>query len=191
MIVAVAIVVALACAAASTRRLWLLANATYVHPGEVAAALGKKPDEQTIARLREALAGAPGADWERDLFEALDAPEPKRAALVNEQLTELDWRLQRWSGVPAICARISTSFGFLLGALVLRDALSYPGEITEMVTYGVIGRAIGVVVTGVAGTLFCVAAHKMARTMAKERLVATDAMVEALEGARAASPAAP
>jgi hypothetical protein len=180
---ALAAIVSLACVVASARRLWLVAFATALHPDEVVKRLGKNPGEKEIARVRAAIADDPRADWERDLLEALGAPPAERTARVNEQLTELDWRLQRWSGVPAVCARIATAFAFLVGALVLRDALSAPGELGEMVMTGVIGRALGIAATGVAGTMFCIGAHTQARRLAKERLAAADAMVERLERA--------
>lgn len=183
MILALAAIVALACALASARRLWLAANATWLHPDEVVKILGKKPGAPELARVRDAVAKEPRAEWERDLLAAIEASEPQRSALVNEQLTELDWRIQRWAGVPAVCARIATGFAFLLGALVLRDALADPAPIDEMVMNGVIGRALGVGVTGVIGTMFCIGAHAQARRIAKARLSAADAMIERLEGA--------
>jgi hypothetical protein len=125
----------------------------------------------------------PGTDWERDLFEALDAPDPARIALVNEQLTELDYRAQGWGRVPRVCASISTSFGFLLAfAMVARLASA-----TDLDVGAAITGAINVVAVGVAGAAFCIAAQGRAGKIARERLAATDRLVSYLEGFVASS----
>ncbi len=81
-----ALVVALACALASARRVWLAANPIAFHPEVLADALAKKKIDK--AAFRAMAKADPAADWERDLFEALDNPnEQARVALVNEQLT--------------------------------------------------------------------------------------------------------
>ncbi len=186
MIPFVAALVALACAAASARRLWLAANATALHPEDVLQKLGRSPDKSVIDRLRAAVADDPSADWERDLFEALSTPNEKhRIALVNEQLTELDLRIQRWSRVPRVCASIATSFGFLLATLVLRQGLAdsseLVGDIGELVVRGLVGDALTVAAMGIVGTAFCIGANTHAKRMTRERLAAADKMVEKLE----------
>lgn len=186
MIAAVAVIVAFACVAASARRMWLAASPTALHPEDVVAALGPSPDPSAIARLRRRLDAT--ADWERDLLDALSEPrEEARAALVNEQLTELDLRVQRWARVPRVCASIATSFGLLLGTLVLRRGLrlsaDFGGELGERIIHEVLGDALSVVALGIVGTTFCVAAHGQARTLARERLRAVDRMIDALEKA--------
>jgi hypothetical protein len=186
MIPFLAALVAFACAAASARRLWFAANATALHPDDVLAKLGRSPDSATIAKLRASVQKDPTADWERDLFAALATPNEKhRIALVNEQLTELDLRIGRWSRVPRVCASIATSFGFLLATLVLRQGLADSSEITgdmgELIVRGLVGDALTVAAMGVVGTAFCIGAHSHAKRMTRDRLVAADKMVERLE----------
>jgi hypothetical protein len=196
--------VAIACAAASARRLWLVANATGLDPEVVLDRLGvsrtpaKKKTERAepsdeersraqaaIDALREAIAKEPAAEWERDLLSALDTKDPDaRAALVNEQLTELDWRIQRWARVPRVCASIATSFGFLLATLVLRRGLAeadLTGDVGELIVRGLVGDALTVAVFGIVGTAFCIAAQNSAKRLAKRRLDAADRLVEHLE----------
>lgn len=186
MIVATAVLVALACVIASARRLWLIANPTAVHPDDVVAALGASPTREDLARVREALSTAPSAEWERDLLAALATPEPDaRIALVNEQLTELDLRMDRWSRVPRVCASIATSVGILLGTMVLRNALAgapdLTGELGELFVRQVLNDAISVASFGIVATVFCIAANAHARRATRARLQAADRMVEKLE----------
>lgn len=186
MIPLVAVLVVLACAAASARRVWFAANATAFHPDQVCAALEGASGPESIAALRAIVAKEPSADWERDLLGALAAPEEQRAALVNEQLTELDYRIQRWGRVPRVCASISTSFGFMLATLVLRTALADTGdvpiEVGELVLRGLVGDALTVGAMGIVGTAFCVGAQSEAKRIAKARVAGADRLVERLEG---------
>jgi hypothetical protein len=188
MIVAAAIIVALVCVAASARRLWFAATPTVVHPNDVLEMLGKAPGPAEIERLKAAVEGEPDADWERDLLAAITAtPAEVRAALVNEQLTELDLRMQRWARVPRVCASIATSVGILLGTLVLRAGLAAAGAddvvIDETLVRGILSDAISVVSFGIVGTAFCIGAHTHARRMTKARQEAADKMIEKLEAA--------
>jgi hypothetical protein len=181
-----AALVAFACAAASARRLWFAANATALHPDDVLAKIGRSPDAKAIETLRAAVEKDAAADWERDLFAALGTPNEKhRIALVNEQLTELDQRIQRWARVPRVCASIATSFGFLLATLVLRQGLADSSEIAgdmgELIVRGLVGDALTVAAMGIVGTAFCIGAHTHAKRMTRERLIAADKMVEKLE----------
>jgi hypothetical protein len=187
-IVIASVVVALACVLASARRMWFAANPTALHPDDVLASLGRTPDRASLARLRAAARDDPSADWERDLLDALATPAADaRVALVNEQLTELDLRMQRWARVPRVCASIATSAGILLGTLVLRNGLAnapdLTGDLGELFVRDVLGDAISVASFGIVGTAFCIAAHAHARRMARERLEATDRMIEQLEAA--------
>jgi hypothetical protein len=181
-----AVLVALVCAAASARRVWFAANATALHPEDVNAALGKAEGHEAVERLRAMVAEVPGADWERDLLEALSAPPNVRAALVNEQLTELDYRIQRWQRVPRVCASIATSFGFMLATLVLRKGLAdtgdVPVEVGELVLRGLVGDALTVGAMGIVGTAFCIGAQTEAKRIAKARIAGADKLVERLEG---------
>jgi hypothetical protein len=195
-IVAVAILVALSCVLASARRMMFVASPTALHPDDVVRALGRAPDRAVLERLRAAVADVPDADWERDLLDALADPRAEvRAALVNEQLTELDLRVQRWARVPRVCASIATSVGIMLGTLVLRNGLANAPELTgdlgELFVRDVISDAISVAAFGIVGTAFCIAAHSQARRIARARLEAADRMVEKLEAAAVrGSPAA-
>lgn len=188
MLVAVAVIVALACVLASARRMWFAANPTALHPDDIVKALGRSPDRAALARLREALAEDPRADWERDLLDALsETRADARVALVNEQLTELDLRMQRWARVPRVCASIATSVGIMLGTLVLRNGLAgapdLTGELGELFVRDVLNDAISVASFGIVGTAFCIAAHAHSRRMTRARLQAADRMVEKLEAA--------
>jgi hypothetical protein len=187
-IVIASVLVALACVLASARRLWFAANPTAMHPDDVVAFLGRNPARASLARLRAAARAHPSADWERDLLDALATPSSEaRVALVNEQLTELDLRVQRWSRVPRVCASVATSAGIMLGTLVLRHGLAsapdLAGELGELFVRDVVSDAISVASFGVVGTAFCIAVHAHARRMTKERLEATDRMIEQLEAA--------
>ncbi len=186
MIPLVAVLVVLACAAASARRVWFAANATALHPDDVCAALAKAQGREAVEALRELVAKVPDADWERDLVAALSAAPDVRAALVNEQLTELDYRIQRWQRVPRVCASIATSFGFMLATLVLRKGLADTGDVPidvgELVVRGLVGDALTVGALGIIGTAFCIGAQSEAKRIAKARVVGADKLVERLEG---------
>jgi len=182
----VAILVALACAAASGRRVWLAANATALHPEVIADALGRTKGAGAIARLRALVATMPDADWERELLDALAAPPELRVALVNEQLTELDYRIQRWARVPRVCASITTSAGFMLGTLVLRNGLAtdtteLSSDVAELVIRGLVADALLVAAMGIIGMAFCIGAQAEARRIAKGRTKGADRLVERLE----------
>ena len=187
MIPLLAVIVALGCAAASARRLWLAANATAIDPDEALAAVKRGG----VDALRDAARDEPHADWERELLAALDtADEKARVALVNEQLTELDWRIQRWARVPRVCASIAASFAFLLATLVLRrgladDTVFANADVAELVVKGLVGDALTVAALGLVGTAFCIAAQSQAKRIATARTKSADKLVEALE--RAAS----
>ena len=186
MIPLVAIFVALACAAASARRVWFAANATALHPDEILAALTRAKGPEAIAALRELVAKEPTADWERELLDALAAPPDLRIALVNEQLTELDYRIQRWARVPRVCASITTSAGFMLGTLVLRNGLAadtseLSSDMAELVIRGLVGDALLVGAMGIIGMAFCIGAQAEAKRIAKGRVRGADKLVEKLE----------
>ena len=170
---------------ASARRLSIVTAPTALVPGDVIEALGKGTP---LSELRRAVDDEPDATWERDLFDALREPSPEvRAALVNEQLTELDLRMKEWERVPRVCASIATSFGILLGTLVLRQGLAnapdLSGDLGEVFVRSVLSDAISVACFGIVGTAFCIGAHAHAKRLAKARIEAADRMVERLEGA--------
>ena len=186
MIPIVAIFIALACAAASARRVWFAANATALHPEEVVRALAQAKGPEAIDALRELVAKEPSADWERDLLGAMGAPPEQRVALVNEQLTELDYRIQRWARVPRVCASIATSGCFMLATLVLRNGLAadtseLSSDVEELVIRGLVGDALLVGAMGLVGTAFCIGAQSEAKHIAKARMKGADRLVERLE----------
>lgn len=166
--------------------MWFAANATALHPAEIVKALERARGPESIEALRELVAKVPEADWERELLAALAAAPALRVALVNEQLTELDYRIQRWSRVPRVCASIATSFGFMLATLVLRKGLvdtgDVPIEVGELVIRGLVGDALTVGAMGIVGTAFCIGAQSEAKRIAKARIVGADKLVERLEG---------
>ncbi len=185
MIAFVSFLVAFACAGASARRVWLAIHATAIDPEEAFAMLGRR-HAQGLDVLRSVAAKDPHAEWERDLIEALaERDEEKRAALVNEQMTELGHRLDRWAAVPRVCARVSTSTAFLLAALVLRRGLTedaeLPSDLGQLLFGGLIGQAFTVAALGLVGTAVCVAAHTQARRIKSEKAAAADKLVERLE----------
>ena len=181
-----ALLVALGWALASARRVWFAANATAIHPEDMVTALARARGPEAVDALRALVAKEPSADWERDLLEALGAPPAQRTALVNEQLTELDYRIQRWARVPRVCASIATSSGFMLATLVLRQGLADTSELTgdvgELVVRGLVGDALTVAAMGIVGTANCNGAQGEAKKIAKARAVAADKLVERLEG---------
>ena len=157
-------------------------HATAWDPTLLLERIGKNPDRATVDQLKTLAANDERADWERDFFAALTSEDEKtRAALVNEQLTELDWRISKWAAVPRICARITTSFAFLLAALVLRNGLADTEDFTEATMFGLVSQGLTVVFLGFMGTTFCIAANRSARAAAKARLEAADQVVERLE----------
>jgi hypothetical protein len=178
-IVAIAIAVALACIAASIRRLWFATHATAIHPGDLLA-----PGVDVIARLR-AVASSPEGEWERDLVAALEAkPDEARTALVNEQLMELDHRIGRWALVPRVCASIATATGIMCGTWILRNGALTAEIIDENLVKRVLADAVAVACLGIAGTVFCITSHTRARRLTRERLAAFDKIIEKLEEAR-------
>ncbi len=183
-----AMLVALGCAAASARRVWLAANATAFHPTELVDALrnfasGGPERPSAIGALRALVAREPSAEWERDLLDAFGAPQELRVARVNEQLTELDYLVERWSRVPRVCARFATTFGFMLATLALRKGLGgpLPTDPGELFVRGLVGEALTVISTGLIGTAFCVGAHAEAKRIARARMKGADELVEWLE----------
>lgn len=162
--------------------MYLATHATAWHPSLLLDVIGKTPDRATVDRLRALAESDARADWERDFFAALTTEDEKvRTALINEQLTELDWRISKWASVPRVCARITTSFAFLLAALVLRNGLADTNDYSEATMFALVGQGLTVVFLGFCGTAFCIAANRLARAAAKARLEAADEVVERLE----------
>jgi hypothetical protein len=115
--------------------------------------------------------------WESALWGAFRcASAAEREAGVSEQLLELDWRAQRWQRVPRVCASIATSAGFLCASLSLMRGLAEP----EADAGPALVAALGSLMLGIAGTSFCVAVHLRARRALRERLAATERLVDRL-----------
>lgn len=176
MLVALACVVALVCAAASLQRLSFALAPTALDPKLLSDGIAK--GNPSLDDVERAISRVPGADWERDLTRAMRKPAEERVGDVNEQLLELDQLASRWARVPRVCASVATSFGFLLGSLALREGLLDPDpeHIDQLIV-----RALNVVAVGVAGAIVCVAVHFRAGRAAKSRLVVVDGFVERLE----------
>lgn len=186
-VVLAALMISVGCAWASARRLTFAVAPTALSTSMLVDAVKRAgPGARSlVGALSRALEGVPGADWERDLLAALTRPEAERAVLINEQLAEMDWRLTRWARVPRVCASIAASAGFLLATLMLRESLSDPAAFDPEARTAVIGAAlhgaVSVAAIGMAGTAFCLAAHRHARLAARAHQEAVDALVERLE----------
>ena len=146
----------------------------------------KRGEGELVARAAER---TPNATWERELLAALAEPTGEaRAGRVNEQLSELDFRLTRWARVPRVCASIASSAGFLFGSLVLRFGLVAAGNAADEARKGAIDavvlQAVNVAVLGMAGAAFAVATQYRARRAAQAFQKDADALVEALERSR-------
>ena len=186
-----AALVAAACIGASIRRLRFAQSPTALDPSVLLEALRGDEGRSELARVRAAIAAVPDADWERGLVAALDAAADARTALVNEQLSELDFRLQRWTRVPRVCASLASSAGFLLAALTLRSGLlgaSASDEIDSAAIDDVVFTAINVASLGVVGAVACAVIQAQASKLAKARREQTDRLVERLETLAALPP---
>lgn len=184
MIVAVAILLALLCIAATTWRLWLVTHPTAFEPDDVVAWWER--EGASLDRFAALIAEIPEADWERDLVAALREPKADaRVAYVNEQLSELDYRMQRWLRVPRVCASIGSSIGIMLGTLVLRRGLAeapdLTGDLGQLFVRDIVGDAVSVASFGIVATAFCIGAHSYAARLSRQRLAAADRMLERLE----------
>ncbi len=181
---AMAALVALACVSASARRLWFVLSATTYDLDRVVEELRGNAGARRAGRIRAALARTDS--WERDVVLALAHADPvRRTAELNEQLTELDFRFVRWSRVPRVCASLSSSGGFLLAALLMRQGMADPtalsSSVSDLVTTGLVGQALAVVGFGLAGAVGCAALQARGNRAAKEGAAAADAFVARLE----------
>jgi hypothetical protein len=132
------------------------------------------------------MAAAPtGPRWEQSVLQAGGGPPAERVALFNEELQELDWRVQRWARVPRVCASIATSSGLLLATLALREGLlvstEMPAELRELAIHQALIHAVDVAAIGLAGAAFCISVQIRARKAARDRAEAADKLVERLE----------
>jgi hypothetical protein len=204
MIAVVSFFVALVCLAASARRVHLVTTATSFDVELLVRELRGDAGARRGPAVTQALAES-DAPWEGQVARAVRAKDPRvRVAELNEAFTELDFALSRWSRVPRVCASLSSSVGFLLAALLLRQGLSDPtalsGDVLELVTSGLVGQALTVVGFGLAGAIGCAALKAQADRAARAAASFADELVDRIEelGARAvaagesgASPDAP
>lgn len=185
MLTILAAVIALLCIAACVRRLAFAIAPTALDPTVLVEVLRGDAGRARFPAVAQAVRALPEGAWERALFESVARPPQERAALVNEQLTELDYALSRWERVPRVCASIASSSGFLLASLALRNALSEPEAFAEATRQAALGSgitsALNVATIGIAGATFCVAAQFRAKKAARARLEATDKLVERIE----------
>ncbi len=177
MLVVLSALVAGPCVLASACRLAWAVLPTWLDPQLVLDALNVHRFDDWVP-LQRLLATCDGAIWERDLFAAMGERDPGfRIALVNEQLRELDWRAQRWSRVPRVCASVATSAGLLFACVALVPGLGLQvGDDRAALVSAVDAFAVGI-----AGTSFCVAVHVRARRVIGERLSAAERLVDRLE----------
>jgi hypothetical protein len=181
----VSCLVAVACVVASARRLAQTVALTSLHPEPLLNALrGDRPLEAS-AKLRAAIGTDDHFAWERDLLAAFAPIDARvRDALVNEQLTELDGRAQRWARVPRVCASLATSAGFLLASVALVWGLAASAQDEAPAgTRAAVEGALNALAIGIAGASFCYAVHVRARRVVRERLAAVDRLVVRLEAA--------
>jgi hypothetical protein len=164
---------------ASARRLAWVVAPTWTNPRLLADALTSPQGPAIVAGLRDAAARDERLAWEGGVLSAIDEHDVRaRAARLNEQLSELDWRAQRWSRVPQVCARVAASAGFLFGTIAVIVGL---GDDTPGASRAALVSALDAAAIGIAGTAFCVAIHLRARRALRERLAGADRLVDQLE----------
>jgi hypothetical protein len=175
--------VALGCVVASARRLAVAVAPTALEPRAVLKVLQGDRGAAMVAALRAVVADDEALAWERDLFAAFaEPPGPRRDALVNEQLLDLEGRAEAGSRVPRVCASVGTSSGLLFGSIALLEGLESPeGQDATAAMHDAFASAMGALALGIAATAFCVAVYIRARKVARERRVAIDELVERLE----------
>ncbi|HZU84138.1 MAG TPA: hypothetical protein VE987_14515 [Polyangiaceae bacterium] len=172
-------VVAGLCVLASARRLAAAVEPTGLDPTLLLRAVEDSGGPNERARLREAIVACPRAAWEAALWDALaERDDAARVALVNEQLTELDWRARRWERAPRVCASVATSAAFLFATVAVIRGL---GDAPAPDAWSALLPALNALAIGVAATAFCVAVHVRAARDVRARLVATDRLVERLQ----------
>jgi hypothetical protein len=170
------------CVAASVRRLaWAIAP-TGIQHRTLLASIGQSRGAEARAKLTAGLDryGPARGQWERALVVATAEPdETTRSARINEQLTELEVLSERWDSVPRVCARLTSSAGFLCATVALLEALA-PGEDETRDLHASLWTAVGALVAGVVAAGVCAAVHLRARTARAEAAQAADRLVEGL-----------
>lgn len=184
-LVGVSLIVTVTCGWASFRRLQFAISPVNLDPATLLRTFRKDGGRDAVVRV---LRSQHEDSWERMLLEAVAAPAgTQRAVLVNEALTELDQRAQRWARVPRVCASIASTTAFMLASVAMRIGLTAAGAAPEedlgtALNDTIIG-AMNVAAIGIAGAVFCVAVQMRARKVVKAQLEATDKLVERLETA--------
>ena len=148
----------------------------------LATSLGTSRGAEARAKLTARLEryGAARGQWERALLVAAAEPdEPARAARINELLTELEVLSGRWDSVPRVCARVSSSAGFLFATIVLLEALA-PGEYEPRDLHASLWTAVGALVAGVVAAAVCAAVHVRATAARTSAAQAADRLVQDL-----------
>jgi hypothetical protein len=177
-----AALVAIACALASARRLAWAVTPTFLDAGMLSEALGSDDGGAFYPNLGEAIGTDERLRWEHDLFEAFASLDSRtKDALVNEQLLELDGRVQRWARVPRVCASIAMSAGVMFACVGLLRGLAVAAEGETGAVHGSLASALGALTIGMAGASFCIAVHVRAAQVLRERLAGTDRLVNRLE----------
>lgn len=167
-------IVAIGCILVTARRLaWAVAPTAL--DAQVLTEQLRARGEGTAKALRDAARARPELGWDRDLFEALAAPDDaRRDALVEEQLLELDWLVRRWSRVPRVCASIATSAGFFFASIaLLRGLASEDANVNASLL-----SALDALAVGIAATSFCAAVDLRTRRLPAQRLAAADKLIE-------------
>ncbi len=182
-LVGVSLAVTLTCAWASFRRLQFAISPVNLDPATLLKVLRKEGRDALV----QALASQGPDSWEHELLLAVQSPKNERAVYVNEALSELDQRAQRWARVPRVCASIASTTSLMLAAVAMRIGLTSAMESTDddlgAALNATVIAAMNVAAIGIAGALFCVSVQMRARRVVKERLEATDKLVERLESA--------
>ncbi len=189
MLPVIAVVIAGFCVAASFARLMFALTPTVLDLGALEAALRGNAGRLRLPALKTAVDRVTQQHevplWEHEILHASETAPPGRIALMNEQLQELDWKVQRWVRVPRVCASIATSSGLLLATLALREGLliseDVPAELRDVAMHQALTHAIDVAAIGLAGAAFCIAIQLRARKAVKDRSQAADKLVERLE----------
>ncbi len=183
-LVGISLAVTLSCGWASFRRLQFAVSPVTLDPATLLSTFRKEGGRDALLRVLEA---QDEDSWERMLLEAIESPKEQRPMRVNEVLSELDQRAQRWVRVPRVCASIASTTAFMLASMALRIGLTAasaaPDEDLGIYLNATIMGAMNVAAIGMAGAVFCVTVQMQARKVVKAQLAATDKLVERLESA--------
>lgn len=164
----------LTCVLASAARLRVAIAPTELDPKLLAEALSRGSDRE----LMERIASQSNAGWERDLFLAAAAPDPRmREAAIDEQVHEMDALLERHVRTPRVAASVSTSLGFMCACLVVIQATGGEG-FDGSLSGGPLILAIDCLALGLVGTGFSAAVHVRARRAVQRARLDVDRLVD-------------